>query len=186
MGDLEGLITVKDIANANMDILDNFALSRARTRYQNVLDTLNGKMILGDPNDVIKMGKLSIGTTPEMMDGLVAPGDTILVTNRYESQRFALESGAGCLIVCCGANVTSVIRNLAEERGCTIITTPYDSFAAARLITMSVPVRAKMLPADKVERFSVNTSIDDAQRVMARTQHRFFPVIDEDGTTAAW
>ena len=49
------------------------------------------------------------------MDGIVSPGDMILVTNRYESQRFALESGAGCLVVCCGANVTSVIRNLAEE-----------------------------------------------------------------------
>ena len=33
-GDLQGLIAVKDIANANMDILDTFALSRARTKYQ--------------------------------------------------------------------------------------------------------------------------------------------------------
>jgi hypothetical protein len=67
--DLLGLIAVKDIANANMDILDNFALSRARTPYQNVLDTLDGKMIVGNPNDTIRIGKLSIGTTPEMMDG---------------------------------------------------------------------------------------------------------------------
>ena len=183
-GDLEGLIAVKDIANANMDILDNFALSRARTPYQNVLDTLQGAMVVGNPHDVIRMGKLSIGTTPEMMDGMVSPGDMILVTNRYESQRFALESGAGCLIVCCGANVTSVIRNLAEERGCTIITTPYDTFAAARLITMAIPVRAKMLPEEKIEFFSVNTSVEDAQRVMARTQHRVFPVLREDGTYA--
>ncbi|MBR3326260.1 MAG: putative manganese-dependent inorganic diphosphatase [Atopobiaceae bacterium] len=181
-GDLQGLIAVKDIANANMDILDTFALSRARTKYQNVVDTLDGHLIIGDPNAVIKMGKLSIGTTPEMMDGLVAPGDTVLVTNRYESQRFALDSGAGCLIVCCGANVTGVIRNLAEERGCTILTTPHDTFAAARLITMSVPVRAKMLPEEKIEFFSVNTSVDEAQRVMARTQHRVFPVLDEDGS----
>ena len=183
-GDLEGLIAVKDIANANMDILDNFALSRARTPYHNVLDTLNGQMVVGNPHDVIRMGKLSIGTTPEMMDGLVAPGDMILVTNRYESQRFALESGAGCLIVCCGANVTSVIRNLAQERGCTIITTPYDTFAAARLITMSIPVRAKMLPEEKIDFFSVNTAVEDAQRIMARTQHRVFPVLREDGTYA--
>ena len=183
-GDLEGLIAVKDIANANMDILDNFALSRARTPFQNVLDTLDGTMIVGNPNDTIRMGKLSIGTTPEMMDGLVAPGDMILVTNRYESQRFALESGAGCLLVCCGANVTSVIRNLAEERGCTIITTPYDTFAAARLITMSIPVRAKMLPEEKIDFFSVNTAVEDAQRIMARTQHRVFPVLNQDGSYA--
>ncbi len=178
--DLEGLIAVRDIANANMDILDNFALSRARTPYQNVLNTLNGKMIVGNPLDTIRIGKLAIGTTPEMMDGNVSPGDMILVTNRYESQRFALESGAGCLIVCCGANVTSVIRNLAEERGCTIITTPLDTFAAARLITMSIPVRAKMLPEEKIEFFSVNTAVDEAQRIMARTQHRVFPVLNEN------
>lgn len=182
VGDLEGLIAVKDIANANMDILDNFALSRARTPYQNVLDTLNGKMIVGDPHDVIRVGKLSIGTTPEVMDGIIAPGDMVLVTNRYESQRFALESGAGCLIVCCGANVTSVIHNLAEERGCIIITTPLDTFAAARLITMSIPVRAKMLPEEKIEFFSVNTAVEEAQRVMTRTQHRIFPVLNEDGS----
>ncbi len=183
-GDLEGLIAIKDIANANMDILDNFALSRARTPYQNVLDTLNGKMIVGNPRETIRIGKLSIGTTPEVMDGIVSPGDMILVTNRYESQRFALESGAGCLVVCCGANVTSVIRTLAEERGCVIITTPLDTFAAARLITMSIPVRAKMLPEEKIEFFSVNTSVEEAQRVMARTQHRVFPVLHEDGTYA--
>ena len=183
-GDLQGLIALRDIANANMDILDNFALSRARTRYANVLDTLNGNMISGDPKDYIKMGKLSIGTTPEMMDGLVAPGDMILVTNRYESQRFALESGAGCLVVCCGANVTGVIRNLARDRNCTIITTPYDTYAAARLITMAIPVRAKMVPAAQIDYFTMNTAVEDAQRIMQRTGHRFFPVINEDGSYA--
>ncbi len=180
-GDLQGLIAVKDIANSNMDILDTFVLSKARTSYKNVLDTLNAKMIVGDPRRTIDRGKLLIGTTPEMMDGLIVPGDTVLVTNRYETQRFALEAGAGCLVICCGANITGVIRNLAEERGCTIITTPYDTYAASRLITMSVPVRAKMIPEEKIEFFSVNTAIEDAQRIMARTQHRFFPILDDNG-----
>ena len=177
---LIGLIAVKDIANANMDILDTFVLSKARTGFRNILDTLNAKIIVGDPNSIIERGKLLIGTTPEMMDGLIVPGDTVPVTNRYETQRFALEAGAGCLVICCGANITGVIRNLAEERGCTIITTPYDTYAASRLITMSIPVRAKMIPEEKIKFFSVNTSIEEAQRVMARTQHRFFPVIDDN------
>jgi len=183
-GDLQGLIAVKDIATANMDILDTFVLSKARTLYQNILDTLDAKMLIGNPAATIDKGKLLIGTTPEMMDGLITPGDTVLVTNRYETQRFALEAGAGCLIVCCGANITGVIRNLAEERGCTIITTPHDTYAASRLITMSVPVRAKMIPEERIEFFSVNTSVEEAQRVMSRTQHRYFPIIDENGRYA--
>ncbi len=183
-GDLQGLIAVKDIANANMDILDTFVLSKSRTLYQNILDTLDAHMIVGNPHAAIEKGKLSIGTTPEMMDGNISPGDIVLVTNRYESQRFALEAGAGCLIVCCGANVTSVIRNLAEERGCTIIATPHDTYAASRLITMSIPVRAKMVPEEHIKAFSLNTSIEEAQRVIARTQHRVFPVLGEDGSYA--
>jgi manganese-dependent inorganic pyrophosphatase len=46
---------------------------------------------------------------------------------------------------------------------------------------MSIPVRAKMLREENILRFSVNTSIDDAQKVMASSQHRFFPVMDENG-----
>jgi len=184
VGNLEGLIAVKDIANANMDILDDLVLSDARTPYKNVLETLKGSMIVGDPNDVIHKGKLHIGTSPEMMDGQISPGDIILVTNRYDTQHFAIECGAGCLVVCCDANVTSVVHNLAVQTGCKIITTPYNTFAAARLITMSIPVHAKMLPEEKIDFFSLNTTVDEAQRVMARTQHRVFPVLDENGRYA--
>ena len=181
---LLGLIAVKDVANANMDILDNTVLSESRTPYKNIVSTLGGEMLVGDINDVVPAGHVIVGTSPEMMEDSIQEGDVVLCTNRYETQRFAVEAGAGCLIVCHSAKVSGVVRSAAEERGCAIITTPYDTYASARLITMSVPVRAKMLGADKVDRFSVNTAIDDAQKVMARTQHRFFPVIDESGNYA--
>ena len=181
---LLGLIAVKDVANANMDILDNTVLSESHTRYKNIVSTLGGEMLVGNINGVVPEGHVIVGTSPEMMEDTIQEGDVVLCTNRYETQRFAVEAGAGCLIVCHSAKVSGVVRSAAEERGCAIVTTPYDTYAAARLITMSIPVRAKMLGADKVERFSVNTSIDDAQKVMARTQHRFFPVIEEDGTYA--
>ena len=181
---LLGLIAVKDVANANMDILDNTVISEAHTRYKNIVSTLGGEMLVGDANGVVPEGHVIVGTSPEMMEDSIQEGDVVLCTNRYETQRFAVEAGAGCLIVCHSAKVSGVVRSAAEERGCAIITTPYDTYASARLITMSIPVRAKMLPAEKAERFSVNTSIDDAQKVMARTQHRFFPVIEEDGSYA--
>ncbi len=183
-GNLLGLIAVKDVANANMDILDNSVLADSHTRYRNIVSTLGGEMLVGDINGVVPDGSVIVGTSPEMMEDSIQEGDVVLCTNRYETQRFAVEAGAGCLIVCHSAKVSGVVRSAAEERGCAIITTPYDTYASARLITMSVPVRAKMLPVEKVERFSVNTAIDDAQKVIARTQHRFFPVIDEDGTYA--
>ncbi|MCI6680869.1 MAG: putative manganese-dependent inorganic diphosphatase, partial [Parafannyhessea umbonata] len=179
--DLLGLIAVKDIASANMDIFDTAMLSNAKTLYSNVLDTLKGTMVLGDPADRICQGNIRIGTTPEMMEGNIEKGDIVLVTNRYETQRYAVEAGASCLVVCNGASVSEVVIEAAKANGCTVLTTPYDTYSAARLIPMATPVSAEMLPEDKVLRFSVNTSVDDALKVMANSQHRFFPVMDEDG-----
>ena len=36
----EGVITVKDVATANMDVLDTYILAESQTSYQNVIDTL--------------------------------------------------------------------------------------------------------------------------------------------------
>lgn len=178
--DLQGLIALKDIATANLDIFDTSMLSVAHTMVGNIAKTLDGQILVGDKDDTIDQGNLCVGTTPEMMDGVISPGDIVLVTNRYECQQFAVECGASCLVICCGADVSEKVRDAAERAHCTIITTPYDTYATARLICMSCPVRARML-TDDILKFSVNTAIDDAQKVMAQSKHRYFPVIDEEG-----
>lgn len=178
--DLRGLVTVKDIANANMAIFDTDVLATARTSYRNVIETLNGEMVLGNPDDVITSGRVFVGTSPEMMEDTIEEGDIVLVTNRYETQHYAVGSGAACLIICCDAPVTRALKSSAEHHGCRIITTPYDTYAATRLICMSMPVRSIMLDHDLVE-FSVNTTVEDVRKVMSSTRHRFFPVINEEG-----
>lgn len=42
--ELEGIITVKDLATANMDVFDTAVLAKSRTSYKNILETLNGTM----------------------------------------------------------------------------------------------------------------------------------------------
>ncbi|QOY60385.1 putative manganese-dependent inorganic diphosphatase [Thermophilibacter immobilis] len=180
---LEGLIAVKDIANANMDVFDTSIVADSHTSYANIVSTLNGEMILGNPADTVHAGDVRVGTTPEMMEDTVKAGDIVLVTNRYETQQFAVECDASCLIICCSAHVSDRVVASARRHGCSIITTPYDTYAAARLISMSIPVRAKML-AENILKVSVNTSIDDARKMMAKSRHRFFPIIDENGTYA--
>lgn len=178
---LLGLISVRDIANANMDIFATSQIGAAHTKVSSLMDTLDADLVVGSPDDRLVTGDIRVGTTPEMMEDSIEEGDIVLVTNRYESQRFAVDAGAACMIVCNGAKVSKPVVDDAREQGCIIITTPYDTYAAARLISMALPVRAKMLPGDEVLRFSVNTTLEDAQKTMANSQHRFFPVMDEKG-----
>ena len=45
--ELEGVITVKDIATANMDLFDTGILAKSRTSYKNILETLGATMAVG-------------------------------------------------------------------------------------------------------------------------------------------
>ena len=64
--ELEGIITVKDIATANMDVFDTGVLASSKTSYKNILETLGGTMVVGDENAVCTTGHIKIGTaTPE-------------------------------------------------------------------------------------------------------------------------
>ena len=104
--DLEGIITVKDIATANMDVFDTGVLAKSRTSFRNILETLGGTMVVGDENAVCTTGHIKIGTaTPEMLESNVEKGDIVILTNRYESQLCAIEKEASLLIICNGSKV---------------------------------------------------------------------------------
>ena len=177
--ELLGLITVKDIANANMDLLDTGVLADAKTSYRNVISTLDGEMIVGDPDDVVA-GSIYIGGSPDVMEERLKPGDLVLVPNRYDIQLCAIECQAGCIVICNGKAAPRTIEALACEKGCRIILTPHDTYGAARLVSQSAPVRHFMREHDLLK-FNVDTPIEDARRVMASVRHRYFPILDTNG-----
>ncbi len=178
---LEGVLSITDIMNANMQLHNNTVLSDAKTTYKNVIDTMEAELILGDPDNVIEAGRIFVGTSPEVIEEYVSEGDIVLVTNRYESQMCAIECGASCVIICTGSTAGKTVLSRAKERDCSILSTPYDTYMAARLVSMAIPVRHIMTPTEKLLQFSVNTYVEDAKKIMASVRHRYFPVLDLDG-----
>ena len=180
---LEGLIAVKDIANANMGLMESKMLSETHTSYKNILSTLGGTMLVGDQNGSVSQGGIRVGTCSVSMTEIIEAGDIVVVAGNHENQLLAIKQGASCLIVSCDGEVDDDVIEAAKQAGCVIITTPRDTFEVARLLTMAVPVKSKMLTSN-ILKFSVNTSIDDARKAMAKSRHRFFPVLNENGTYA--
>ena len=179
--ELEGVITVKDIATANMDVFDTGILAKSQTTYRNILETLGGTMVVGREDDVCTTGHIRIGTaTPEMLENTVEKGDIVILTNRYESQLCAIEKEASLLIICNGAKVGRTIQRIAEETGVAIMTTPVDTYAAGKLISQCAPISYYMTRND-IMKFTLVTPVADVTRVMAKVRHRYFPILDEDG-----
>jgi len=176
---LLGVIAVKDIADANMNLFDTDILSKSQTSYKNLLETLNATMLVGDPDGQITTGRILVGTSPEAMEELVKPGDIVMVTNRYEAQMCAIDCGASCIVVCNHSDVPPLLLGRAKQYNCNVIQTAYDTYAAARLITMAVPVEHYMI-RDLVT-FNVRTPVEEVRKVMANLRHRYFPVLDKEG-----
>ena len=179
--ELEGVITVKDIATANMDVFDTGILAKSQTTYRNILKTLGGTMVVGREDDVCTTGHIRIGTaTPEMLENTVEKGDIVILTNRYESQLCAIEKEASLLIICNGSKVGRTIQRIAEEMGVAIMSAPVDTYAAGKLISQCAPISYYMTRSD-IMKFTLVTPVADVTRVMAKVRHRYFPILDEDG-----
>ncbi len=177
---LEGLITISDIATSYMDVYDSKILSTANTPYRNIVETLDGTMLNGSEEDFYQEGKVLIAAAnPDLMEDYIEKGDLVILGNRYESQLCAIEMKAGCIVVCEGAKVSLTIRKLAQEHDCVVISTPHDTFTAARLINQSMPIQYFM-KSKNLTKFSVNQKTEDIKEIMGQKRYRDFPILDKD------
>ena len=179
-GKLEGVIVNGDIAYSYMDVYDNSILSRARTQYSNIIDTLNGVLVTGNPHAYFVKGSVVIAASNrEVLLDHISTDDLVIVGNVEERQRICIEAGCSCLIVCNTSSVSENIKKLADEHQVVVITTEFDTFTVARLIHQSMPIKYFMKKDDIVS-FELDDYVDDVRDVMKTVRHRDFPILDEN------
>ena len=180
-GQLEGLITIGDIAKTYMDTTDSYLLSRARTQYRRIAETIAGTGIEGNEHGYFTKGKVLVGTAnPEMLKAYIEEDDLIIMGDREEDHLQAIAQNVSCIIVGMGIEVTEKVIKLAHEKEIVIIMSPYDTFTIARLINQSIPVRY-IMKTDNLVTFSTEDFTDDIQNEMIKHRHRAFPVINKKG-----
>ena len=178
---LQGIITIKDIAMTYMGVYDNKIIATANTPYKNIINTLSATLITGDITKTVSEGKVLIAAAnPDMMENYISPNDIVILGNRYESQLCAIEMEAQAIIICDGAQVSKTITKLAEDKGCSIISTPYDTYTVARLMNQSIPIRYFM-KKDHLITFTTEDYINDIRSVMAGKRHQYYPILNDWG-----
>ena len=180
-GGLEGLITIGDIAKTYMDTTDSYLLSRARTQYQRIAETISGRIVEGNGHGYFTEGKVMVGTAdPDKVKEYVGENDMVILGNREEDHLQAIELNVSCIIVGMDIQVTEKVLKLAHERDIVVISSPYDTFTISRLINQSIPVRY-IMKTENLVTFHTEDFTDDIQDVMIKHRHRAFPVIDKKG-----
>ena len=76
--------------------------------------------------------------------------------------------------------MSMTIKKIAQDRGCTVIATTYDTYTAARLINQSMPI-SYFMTREHLITFNSDDYTDEIREVMASKRHRDFPILDKEG-----
>src|SRR5918992_27546 len=138
-GALVGIITERDLAR--MYVRE----SREPSNFESspvwvgaIVEVLEGEMLVGD--DRASSGRLwVIARDVGSMGQHIRSGDLVVVGDRPDAQRRAVELGAEVLVVSNGVRPDDEVLEMAEERGTTVVLSPLDSYVTSRMIQLSVP-----------------------------------------------
>ena len=82
-GILKGLVTIGDISRSYFEVYDSNILSVAKTRFENIVDTLKAKVVTGDTTQIVDSGKVVIAAAnPDLMEQFINKGDIVILGNR--------------------------------------------------------------------------------------------------------
>ncbi len=120
------------------------SLVDAPTTVQAIVDVLEGELVVGDGAEEIAgrvwVHSMEVGAA----DSQIAAGDIVVVGNRPDAQRLAIDIGVSLMVVSNKLAPSGQILALARERGTTVVISPLDSYVSGRMITLAAPCRALM------------------------------------------
>ncbi|WP_054635120.1 CBS domain-containing protein [Thalassobacillus sp. C254] len=158
--------------------------------YAEVVNIVDGH-VLGGRNGLHKtLNRFVIGAMKlEAMMRYVEAGNLLIVGNRYQVHKLALEAGSAVLITG-GFDTNEDVIELADELELPVITTSYDTFTVAAMINRAIydqlikkeiaVVDDILIPLQDTYFMTTENTVEKWHELNERTGHSRYPVIDED------
>lgn len=102
----------------------------------------------------------------------------VLVGNREDVQRIAIEAGVRALVVTNGNVVAKDLRELAETRRVSILVSPYDTSGTSLLVLYSTPVWT--MGDASIGAIREDDTLRSAKSALASSPSRSVPVVDDE------
>ncbi len=172
-GNFVGIVTLGDMARANLEVSDNFR--RFMVPMENIIQTLDGKA-LNLSNNYFS-GDLAVAAMKvEDVKKRLSRNTLLIVGNREDVQLASLQQMVNTLVVTGNCRVSDRVLNKAIENKVNLIKVPYDTFNTVKLISHSIPVKYVM-KSDNLVTFETHELVDDVKDAMLRYKYRYFPVL---------
>jgi manganese-dependent inorganic pyrophosphatase len=142
-GALAGLVTERALARRFIrESRQTSTLEEAPTRVGAIVDVLEGKLVHGEDRQL--EGRVWVQAMDVRSPSGISDGDVVVVGNRADAQRRAIELGAALVVLSNGSDPAPEALALARERGTALVVSPLDTYVSGRMITLAAPCRAFM------------------------------------------
>lgn len=173
---LLGLVSLDDLTNMWTLPDEKLAELIKTIKIDNVLKILNGKLV----QDVNKPLSGLMHMFP-ITKSKVSDGSIVLLRNEDDKIEYCINKGAALIIVVTSSPISSNIIDSANTHSCGIVTTELSPLSVSRLIYQVPTIEQVMCPRKKAVCFMQDESVQEVSKAMAKTRHRSYPVIDDEG-----
>ena len=142
-GALSGVVTERALARRYIrESRHTSTLREAPTYVHAIVEVLDGELLTGD--DDLLEGRVWVHAMNVATPSGISDGDVVVVGNRDDSQKLAIDLGAAMLVLSNDARPSDEVLELARGRGVAVAVSPLDSYVSGRMITLAAPCRALM------------------------------------------
>lgn len=174
-GHLSGLITVEDYAHILLTGLDRDVMDQIHLDVHNVVETLSGRLLVEARDRHLRDKVMVAAMDIETIRRRVEPDIMIVMGDREDAQRVAIEEGVCALVITGDLPVSEAIVELARKRNVTVISSPHHTFTTVRLLNLSIPISHIM--RRNVKTASPDDSLDQLRGALV--DQRTIPVLDD-------
>jgi manganese-dependent inorganic pyrophosphatase len=140
---LVGVMTERALARRYIRESRGASQLDAPTAVGAIVGVLQGTLVTGDSEREIA-GRVWVLAMDVSSPTSMEAGDVVVVGDRPDVQRRALERGAALLVTSNGTKPVDEVLELAREQGACVVTSSLDSYVTARMVTLAAPCHALM------------------------------------------
>jgi manganese-dependent inorganic pyrophosphatase len=142
--ELVGAMTERQLARRYVRESREASKLDAPTAVGAIAAVLEGDQLVGEGDHEVNGRVWVLAMATESLPLGFEAGDVVVVGNRPDAQRIAIETNVALLVTSNGTRPDDDILALASEHGTAVVTSPLDSYVTSRMITLSAPCRALM------------------------------------------
>jgi manganese-dependent inorganic pyrophosphatase len=175
-GVLVGVITTRALARRYVRESRASSALREATYVHAVVDVLDGELLTGE--DRALTGRVWVHASSPGTEIGIGPGDVVVCGDRPNIHREVLEAGIALLILSNGFRPEPDVLELARKRAVAVVTSPLDTYVAARMVTLAAPCR------DLMENDQIMVTGDDLVSEVAeqiKDSHHGAAIVVDDG-----